>query len=103
MDEDDIDVDCKKLTKDGTLHCYLDMKTVTEMVKRGIKPVHIQINVLDKLPDSSQSAVEKESIGKIQHTETDSLKKQECGCSKTAESFKTGSSEAKNFSKSEEN
>ena len=103
MDKDSIKVDCKEITKDGTLICNTDMKTATEMMKRDIKPEHTQINVIDKSLESTQSAVEKVSADGTQHTETDSSKKQECGCSKTAESSKNVNSEAKKPQKSGEN
>jgi len=103
MDKDSIKVDCKEITKDGTLICNTDMKTATEMMKRGIKPEHTQINVIDKLLDSSQSAVEKKPNNGTQNTEIDSSKKLECGCSKTAESSKNVNSEAKKPQKSGEN
>lgn len=94
-EKNNIKVQCNEITKDGTLICYTDMKNATEMMKRGIKPEHTQINVIDKLAESTQSAVEKESSNEIQHTETDSSKNQECACSKTAESSNNENSEAK--------
>ncbi len=95
MNKDSVKINCKEITKDGTLICNTDMETATEMMKRGIKPEHTQINVIDKLADPTQSAVEKESNDGTQNTEIDSSQNQECGCSKTAESSKNDNSEAK--------
>lgn len=103
MNKDSVKIDCKEITKDGTLICNTDMETATEMMKRGIKPEHTQINVIDKLVESTQSAVEKESNDGTQHPKIDSSKKQECGCSKTVESSKNVNSEARKPQKSGEN
>ena len=100
---DSIKVECKEITKDGILICNTDMKNATEMMKRGIKPEHTQINVKDNLLDSSQPAVQKESIDGPNHSEADSAKKQSCSCTQTPEFSKDGNFEAKNPPKSGEN
>jgi len=102
-EKNNIKVQCNEITKDGTLICNTDMKNATEMMKRGITPQHTQINVKDNLLDSSQIAVQNESIDVPNHSEADSAKKQSCGCTQTPEFSKDGSSEAKNPPKSGEN
>jgi len=113
--DEDIKVDCKKITSKGELICDIDMKNAAEMLRRKIKPSHTKLNVIDKVLDPSQSAEENKSTDGTQSseenkpsdgtkpTEADSSNKQGCGCFKTTENSEIGNFVAKFLTKNEEN
>ena len=102
-DDEDIKVDCKKITSKGELICDIDMKDAAELLRRNIKLSHTKLNVKDKVLDSSQSAEENKSSDETKPTEADSSNKQECGCSKTTENSEIANYVAKFLTKNEEN
>ena len=55
-----IKVECKEITKDGTLQCDIETQDLTKMNRLGIKPENIQFNVKDKIsiPKSTQETTE---------------------------------------------
>jgi len=68
-EEDDIEVDCKKITPKGKLICDIGMKDAAEMLRRGIEPSHTEFNVKNKILDSSQSTKENKSTEGTKATE----------------------------------
>ena len=93
--DENIKVDCKEITPEGKLICNIDMKDLEEMIRRNIKPLHTELNVKDKVLNSSQSTeetkstdgtkptVENKSTDGTKPTEADSSNKQGCRCSTT--------------------
>ena len=112
--DEDIKVDCKKITPEGKLICDIGMKDAAEMLRRGIEPVRTELNVKDKVLDSSQATEENKSTDGtqateenkstdgVQATEADSSNKQECGCFKTTDYSKIANYVAK-YLQNEEN
>jgi len=68
--EEKIKVECKEITKDGTLQCDITTQDLTKMNRLGIKPENIQFNVKDKIsiPKSTQETAE--SVEAIPEPET---------------------------------
>jgi len=66
---ENIKVDCKEITPEGKLLCNIGMKDAAEMLRRGIKPLHTELNVKDKVLDSSQSTEENKSTEGTKATE----------------------------------
>lgn len=93
--DEEIEVECNKITKDGTLLCNITTQNLAKMNRLGIKPDNNQFNVIDKVLDSSQSTEENKSIDETKPTDgakssdeakptkADSSNKQGCGCSTT--------------------
>jgi len=95
MEDNEIKMKECVVTENGVV-CTMDKENHQKMIQQNKIPEDLTINVIKET-----SIVQ--STGETKHSEADSSNKQSCGCTQIAESFKTGSSEAKKPSKNEEN
>ena len=95
MENDEIKMKECVVTENGVV-CTMDKENHQKMIQQNKVPEDLTINVIKET-----SIVQ--STGETKHSEADFPKKQSCGCTQKAESFKTDNSEAKKPSKSEEN
>ena len=58
--DEEIEVECNKITKDGTVLCDITTQNLAKMNRLGIKPENNQFNVKDKIssPKSTQETTE---------------------------------------------
>ncbi len=79
--DETIDVNCKKITKDG-LVCDINKKNLTKMIGLGMDPDHTHFNVKDELSDSPKS--------------------NDCGCSTNSTDSSNPSAEPKSQSETDQ-